>query len=140
LSESALTKLKRIEGYKFIAKFDAEGMPALMVDEITPVGDNLGPNPLRLLSVAVGHCLSSSLLFCLAKARIDVKDLETSVKATTERNEEGHLRIRNLDVKIHLTVDGKDKAQVPRCLEIFEDYCTVTKSVRRGRDVTVNVG
>jgi uncharacterized OsmC-like protein len=139
LSESALTKLKRIEGYKFRAEFDAEGMPDLVVDESKPAGENSGPNPMRLLSVAVGHCLSSSLLFCLTKARINVKDLETNVQAATEKNEEGHLRIKNLDVQVRLVVDEKDKARVPRCLEIFENYCTVTQSVRRGIDVTVNV-
>jgi uncharacterized OsmC-like protein len=139
MSESILTRLKLIGGYRFRAEFDAEGIPDLIVDELKPVGENSGPNPMRLLSVAVGHCLSSSLLFCLAKARIDVNDVETSVKATSEKNEEGHLRIKNLDVQIGLVVDEKDKARVPRCLEIFEDYCTVTQSVRRGIDVTVNV-
>jgi uncharacterized OsmC-like protein len=139
LVEPVLTKLKRIEGYKFRAEFDAEGLPDLIVDELKPLGENSGPNPSRLLSVAVGHCLSSSLLFCLAKARIYVKDIEAYVKTATEKNEEGRLRIINMDVEIHLVVDEKDKARVPRCLEIFENYCTVTQSVRKGIAVTVNV-
>ncbi len=140
MSESILTKLKRIEGYKFKAEFDADGMPDLVIDEVEPQGENSGPNPLRLLSIAVGHCLSSSLLFCLSKARIVVRDVETSVKATTEKNEEGHFRIKNLDVRMRLKVDEKDKARVSRCLEIFENYCTVTQSVRSGIEVTVKVG
>jgi uncharacterized OsmC-like protein len=98
LSVSVLTKLKLIQGYKFKAEFDSEGMPDLIVDEPKPMGENSGPNPTRRLSAAVGHCPNSSLLFCLSKARINVRNLESTVKATQERNKEGLLRIRKLEV------------------------------------------
>ena len=139
MSEFAFTKLTLIEGYKFRAEFDAEGTPDLIVDEPEPLGENSGPNPVRLLSVAVGHCLSSSLIFCLSKARISVKTLETTIKSTQERNEEGRLRVGKLEVQLHLEVDENDKSRVPRCLSLFEKYCTVTQSVRKGIDVTVNI-
>ena len=139
MSESTFTKLKLIQGYKFQAKFDAADIPDLLVDESKPLGENSGPNPTRLLAVAVGHCLSSSLIFCLSKARIKVKNLETTVKATHERTEEGRLRIRKLEVQMRLDVDENDKNRAARCIGIFENYCTVTQSVRKGIDVTVNV-
>ena len=139
MSESTFTKLKLIQGYKFQAKFDAADIPDLLVDESKPLGENSGPNPTRLLAVAVGHCLSSSLIFCLSKARIKVKNLETTIKATHERTEEGRLRIRKLEVQMRLDVDENDKKRAARCLGIFENYCTVTQSVRKGIDVTVNV-
>ena len=139
MSESDVTTLKRVEGYKFKAEFDAEGIPDLIVDESKPIGESSAPNPTRLLSVAVGHCLSSSLLYCLAKARIPVVNLETTVKTTLGRNEQGYLRVKNLDVQMHLNVDEKDKPRLSRCLDIFENYCTVTQSVRNGIAVTVNI-
>ena len=139
MSESALTTLKLLAGYKFKVEFDVEGMSSLVVDELTPIGENAGSNPTRLLSVAVGQCLSSSLLYCLQKARVKVKNLEATIKSNTERNEEGRLRILSLDAQIHLDVDEEDKTRVSRCLEIFEDYCTVTQSVRRSINVNVNV-
>lgn len=139
LAESTLTTLKRIEGYKFRAEFDAGGLPDLVVDELKPIGEGAAPNPTRLLSVAVGHCLSSSLLYCLAKARIRVINLETKIKTTSERNEEGYLRIKNLYIQMNLDVDEKNKTRVSRCLDIFENYCTVTQSVRKGIAVTVDV-
>lgn len=89
-----MTTLKRLEGYKFKAEFDAKGIPDLIVDELKPMGESSTPNPTRLLSVAVGHCLSSSLLYCLAKARIPVANLETTIKTTLGRNEQGYLRIK----------------------------------------------
>lgn len=139
LSEPVLTKLELLEGYRFRVEFDVEDVPSLVVDEMKPIGEDLGPNPSRLLSAAVGHCLSSSLLYCLSKAKVKVKKLDTSVKAYTERNKGGYLRITGLDVEIHLEVNEEDKLRVPRCLDIFENYCTVTQSVRKGIDVKVNI-
>ena len=138
LSELFLTRLEFLEGYRFKVGFDVEEVPGFVVDEMKPVGEGSGPNPTHLLSAAVGHCLSSSLLFCLSKARVEVKKLVTTVKANVERNKEGYLRIASLDVQLNLEVNEKDKARVPRCLGIFENYCTVTQSVRKGIEVNVS--
>jgi organic hydroperoxide reductase OsmC/OhrA len=137
LSESVFTKLGLLEGYRFKVEFDLEGVPNLVVDEMKPIGEGLGANPTRLLSAAVGHCLSSSLLYCLGKAKVKVKKLDTVVKADVERNVEGYLRVASLDVQFHLEVDEEDKLRVPRCLSIFENYCTVTQSIRKGIEVKV---
>ena len=139
MAESICTKLKLRKGFEFNVAFDAADVPELVVDEIKPIGENAGPNPTRLLSAAVGHCLSSSLLFCLRKARINVKDLETEVEANVVRNREGYLRVRSLDVQIRLDVNEDDKSRVDRCLGIFEKYCIVTQSVRKGLDVTLSI-
>ena len=138
MPESIITKLELIQGYKFKAEFD-QAIPDLIVDELEPLGENAGPNPTRLLSVAVGHCLSSSLLYCLSRARIKAKNLETTIKSSQERNDEGQLRIRGLEVQLRLYVDEKDRDRVARCLDVFEKYCTVTQSVMKGIKVTVNV-
>jgi organic hydroperoxide reductase OsmC/OhrA len=139
LSESVLTKLELVKGYRFKVGFDVEDVPSLVVDEMKPIGNGLGPNPTTLLSAAVGHCLSSSLLYCLSKANVKVKKLATTVQADIERNKEGYLRITGLAVQIHLEVDEGGKLQVPRCLNIFENYCTVTQSVRKGIEVKVSI-
>jgi uncharacterized OsmC-like protein len=65
--------------------------------------------------------------------------LETEVKANVVRNEEGYLRVRSLDVQIRLDVQEDDKSRVARCLGIFENYCTVTQSVRKGIAVKVTI-
>jgi uncharacterized OsmC-like protein len=139
LAEPIYTKLKLRKGFEFKVIFDVANVPELVVDEIKPIGESIGPNPTRLLSAAVGHCISSSLLFCLRKARVNIKDMETEVKAKVVRNKEGYLRVRGLDVQIQLDVNDDDKSRVDRCLDIFENYCTVTQSVRQGLDVKVTI-
>jgi len=139
MSEAVVTKLKFLQGYRFRAMSDLESVPEILLDEPKPIGEDQGPGPTRLLSAAVGHCLSSSLLYCLHKAQIRIKSLETTVVLSTARNEEGRLRIRNIDVQIDLDVNEEDRQRLPRCLEVFENYCTVTQSVRKGIEVNVRV-
>ena len=139
MSELISTRLELLEGYKFKVEFDVHDIPSLVVDEMKPIGKEEGPNPTRLLSAAIGHCISSSLLYCLGKAKVKVKKLETMVQANVERNKEGYLRIAGLDVQVGLEVSEEDKARVPRCLKIFENYCTVTQSVRKGIEVKVSI-
>jgi organic hydroperoxide reductase OsmC/OhrA len=134
-----VTHLNRVRDYQFKVKFDLPGIPELLVDESEPLGKNAGPNPSRLLSAAVGDCLSSSLVFCLSKGRIAVNDLKTSVETVVQRNEKGRWRIAALKVKLHPVIREEDVPRSKRCLELFEDFCVVTESVRNGIDVNVDV-
>ena len=136
--ESNITKLRLLEGYKFKVEFD-DHTPGFLVDETKPHGEGTGPNPPRILATAVGHCLSSSLIYCLKKARVRVKDLETTVKMNFFRNKKGMLRVASINVQLRLKVNEEDNSRVPRCLEIFENYCTVTQSVIKGIPVNINV-
>ncbi len=137
--KAIVTKLQLIDNYKFNTEFDVDYLPNIILDETKPDGEGAGPNPPRLLSAAVGHCLSSSLIFCLKKARVRINDLQTRIKTNLYRNEQKKLRIKNINVEILLEVNEEDKHRVPRCLKLFEDYCTVTKSIRNGIEVDVSV-
>ena len=131
--------MSRVKDYQFKVEFDLPGMPDLVTDEAEPLGKNAGPNPSRLLSAAVGNCLSSSLLFCLSKARVDVDDLKASVETVMRRNEKGRWRIAGLKVKLHPIIRAEDVSRSKRCLEAYEDFCIVTESVRKGIEVKVDI-
>ena len=133
------TKLDRVKDYQFKVEFDLPGMPELLTDEPQPLGKNAGPNPSRLLSAAVGNCLSSSLVFCLNKARVGVDDVKTSVETVMRRNEKGRWRIAALNVKLRPVIREDDVVRSRRCLELFQDFCIVTESVRKGIEVNVDV-
>lgn len=126
-------------GYEFAVDFAQPGVPDLVVDEHPPLGAGRGPNPARMLAVAVGHCLASSFLFCARKARIEVKAFAVRVEGTMVRNQRGRLRIGELTVRLAPQVEATDRERLGRCLEIFEDFCIVTQSVRQGLNVGVEV-
>lgn len=130
--------LSRQQGYTFAAEYDG-GWPPLTLDEPAPLGENQGPNASRVVGAAVGHCLASSLLFCLGKARVPVADLGVRVEGTVARNDEGRLRITELRVTITPTVPMGDQERMQRCLGLFEDFCTVSASVRKGIPIHVEV-
>lgn len=128
------------ENYRFRVELDP-GEKTLIVDEPPPLGKGEGPNPFLLLLVAVGHCLSSSLNFCVRKVGGD-PHISTRVEGELYRNPQGRLRVKEIQVEI--TFKQKEGTTLPlprqrRCLELFEDYCIVTQSVRAGIPVFVRI-
>jgi len=49
------------------------------------------------------------------------------------------LRIGKIDVEIDPSIGAPDDAKLKKCLDLYEDFCVVTQSVRKGLDVSVNV-
>jgi len=135
----SVTTIDLVENYRFRVGFDNEAKTELIMDEPRPVGEGAGPNASRVLAAAVGNCLTASLLFCLRKARIDIADIRSTAKVTVARNEEGYWRIQKLDIVLEPDVKSHDEPRTKRCLEIFENYCVVTSSVRKGIQVNVEV-
>ena len=132
--------LARQDGYRFVVDFGDGSGATLQMDEPEPLGEGTGPNAARVLAAAVGNCLSASLLFCLDKAKVEVDELRTTVSGEIVRNEEGRLRLGPLKVRIEPDLGTVAPGRIQRCLEIFEDFCTVTASVRGGLPVEVQVG
>lgn len=136
---SFTVSLERIRKYEFKVGFDWQDLPPIVADEPKPLGDQKGPNASRLLGAAVGNCLSASLLFCLERSKAEVRNLKTSVTGFMTRNEKGRLRVGKIDVKIEIDTSPEDSKRLKRCLELFEDYCVVSASVRKGIDIGVVV-
>jgi len=132
------TKLKLIKNYEFKVSFGSGETYELLVDEKKPIGEGKGPSPTQLLSTAIGHCLGSSLIFCLKKAQVQLEALETTVETDVSRNEEGRLRVNSINAKIHLKVSNETQHKLPTCLRVFKNYCTVTQSVIKGIPVNVS--
>ncbi len=131
--------VEQIEGYRFQANFDRPGLPPLVMDEPPPLGQETGPNPARLLAAALGGCLSMSLLFCLTKSRLRVDKIGAQVTMQMVRNEQRRLRVGKAIVTLKVEMPEEDRERARRCLGLFEDFCTVTASVRQGIDVEVHI-
>jgi uncharacterized OsmC-like protein len=138
VNELIHTHLKHEGGYKFSVTFD-ELPGTFHADEVAPLGNGWGPSPAMMLSSAVGHCLSSSLLFCLEKSKVPVKDVATDVETSLRRNEKGRWRVGDIKVKLNVTISDSDKEKLDMCRSMFEDFCIVTESVREGIKVDVKV-
>ncbi len=127
------------DGFRFDTEFDGEKMPNLLFDEPAPLGEGEGPNASRVLAAAVGNCLSASLLFCLKKARVEVAGMRTEVTGRLVRNEKGKLRVENIAARLVTAVPPEQQERLGRCLQVFEDFCIVSASVRQGIHIDVEV-
>jgi uncharacterized OsmC-like protein len=133
-------RVTRREKFLFSATFDAvPEAPAVQIDEPAPLGDGRGPNAADLLAAAVGNCLTASLLMCLQKSRAEVGGMTTTAAVRMERNAAGRIRIAGIDVEIDPGLGPDDAAKLERCRGLFEEFCTVTASVRQGIPVHVTV-
>ncbi len=131
--------LEHEEGYNFHVKFDIDQAEQILMDEPPPLGQNNGPNASRLLAAATANCLSASLMFCMAKQDTPAKSVHTEATCTMVRNDKNRLRVGRIDVKITADNALMDSKKSERCLDLFEDFCVVTASLREGIHVAVEV-
>jgi uncharacterized OsmC-like protein len=147
--------VRLLRDYEFVAEFnDVAGKPVICFDEPPPLGGGSGPNAAAVLRAAVGNCLAASLAFCLRKVRMEVGELTAHVTTHVTRNEEGRFRISSIDVELAPEVHGggiafnlddpnttraADRGRFERCEDLFEDFCTVTASVRYGIPINVSL-
>jgi len=125
------TDLAQVEKYRFSVTFADAPFPGPVVDEPPPVGEDRGPNPVQALAMAVGHCMSSTLVNTLERAHVRATPLHTTVRAMVGVNAQGRRRVRALAVEIVTQpVDEADRSRFDHCVEIFPDYCTVSGAVR----------
>lgn len=131
--------LHQEQDFQFRVSFDGTAIPELMTDESAPLGQGAGPSPTLMLTTAIANCLSASLLFAMRKFHNQPGPLVT--RATTElvRNEQGRLRVGQVQVEIQLAEAAATHASLERILAQFENFCTVTESVRHGVDVSVSI-
>ncbi|MFW9971948.1 MAG: OsmC family protein [Candidatus Odinarchaeota archaeon] len=109
--------------------------------------DMLGPNPSRMLALGVLGCLSASFIFCLKKRKFKVEDFRSEAEIAITRNEQGFWRVKQIDVSIKPKIEDPEALKrAKECLKttkygvsLFEQYCTVTQSVRSGIEVNVNI-
>jgi uncharacterized OsmC-like protein len=112
-----------------------------IIDETNKIeSEMLGPDASRLLAMAVLGCLSASFIFCFSKRDFTIDDLEAEAIVTIFRNEKGFVRVKKIDVNINPEIKNPEiQKRANQCKKMFEQYCTITASVREGIDINVNV-
>ncbi len=123
--------------YRFHVRVEGDAPHEFVTGEGPPLGLPGALEPQELLGAAIGTCLASSLLFCAQKAHVTIQSLSARIDVETVRNAKGRLRIGSIDVALDAGVPEEQGERFARCREIFEDYCTVTESIRAGIPVKV---
>jgi uncharacterized OsmC-like protein len=138
MTEPLKVTLTQRQDYQFEIAF-SDNTPVLLADEPPPLGGGRGPGPAQLLVAAVANCLSDSLVFALRKFSQAAEPITTSASGTVGRNELGRMRVQRIAVEIRLGKPAGGMEHLERILGQFEDFCTVTQSVRAGIEVQVGI-
>ncbi len=138
MGEQASVTITRQDKYRFLVDF-GPGLENAIVDEPAPLGDGAGPSPQQLLAAAVANCLSASLVFACGKYKEDPGLFTTTAVCEIGRNEKNRLRVTGIKVRVTLGVVPESLGHLERVLAQFEDFCTVSQSVRTGIPFNVTV-
>ena len=131
-------RITQDEGFRFVVDF-GDAIPNLQVDEIEPISHEAGPCPEQMLVTSVANCLCASLFFALTKYRNQPRGISATARCCIQRNERGRLRVEAIDVAIQVGAEAADMQHLERALSQFEDFCTVSESIKQGVPVSVSV-
>jgi uncharacterized OsmC-like protein len=138
MDEQVSVTITRQDKYRFLVDF-GPGMPTSVADEPAPLGDGTGPSPSQLLAAAIANCLSASLLFAHGKFKEDPGPLKATAVCRFGRNDKNRLRVVGIDVTLTLGVAPQTLGHLDRALAQFEEFCTVSQSVKAGIPFTATV-
>ena len=138
MTDAITVTIRRQDRYKFLVDF-GDGIPNGVTDEPPPLGENAGPSPTHLLAVAVANCLAASFVFACNKYKEDPGALTAAATCIMGRNEKNRLRVANIDVRINLGAPPETLGHLDRILAQFEEFCTVSQSVRAGIPIAVHI-
>jgi organic hydroperoxide reductase OsmC/OhrA len=138
MSETICVTITRREKYKLLVDF-GENIPQAIADEPPPLGDGAGPSAERLLAAAMANCLCASLAFAINKFMGDPGHMTCTATCETGRNENNRLRVTHVKVDITLGAKSEELPHLGRALAQFEEFCTMSQSVRAGIPFAVSV-
>ena len=138
MSENAKVTITRQSGYQFLVDF-GPSISQLVADEPVPLGQGGGPAPNHMLLAAVANCLGASLLFALQKFKQDPGAMVATATPEMVRNENKRLRIERIHVQLELGKPAGEIEHLDRVLAQFEEFCTVSMSVRQGIAIGIEV-
>jgi len=137
-SDNAIVTITRQSGFQFLVDF-GPNIATMLADEPEPLGQGSGPAPNHMLLAAVANCLSASLVFALQKFKQDPGQLKATATPEMGRNADKRLRIVGINVMLKLGRPAAELEHLDRVLAQFEEFCTVSMSVRQGIAIEVQV-
>jgi uncharacterized OsmC-like protein len=131
--------LEHAQDGKVTVRFDWDEVPGVVLDELAWLDEQRTPHATLILATALGNCLGVSLLSCLHKLQVEPQGIQTTVSGAIACSERGRAQISHLDVQISLGGADHLASRLKRCLELDDEYCLITESVRAGIPINIHV-
>ena len=138
--EPPTVTLEQVENFEFTVDFGNPAWAPQRIDAPSADGKGTGPSAGQNLALAVGQCMSSTLVYTLERARVPVSKMTTRVRLTMGTNERGRHRVRKLEVEIQTApLHEEDRGRFDQCVATFEDFCPISGAVREGTPTELHV-
>ncbi|MGQ9722876.1 MAG: OsmC family protein [Candidatus Jordarchaeum sp.] len=126
--------------HQFKFKAELDGYHKIEIDELEPHGTDSAPNPADYLLLAIGGCLSSSLIFSIIKFDISLKKMHAKVRGKYTRVNE-RVRIEKVDVVLNVEPSTENDLEEMRewCIYVFRNFCIISESIRKGLPIGVTL-
>jgi len=106
-------------------------------------GDGVNPCPIELIVSALGSCLLGTFLVFQRQVRLQLQDIQISVKGNvemvTQGKDEGKFDITDIDVFINIKLDGDEfEADIANdCLRLTKEHCPVTRTLQKAIPINI---
>ena len=131
-------ELKHRTDCQFDARFRTKEGDLLLPTPF-PVGVGYGPEAVTMLNMSTTYCMTASLNYYLAKARVEPTTLRARGHVDMRLTDEKFRRIKALEIDIRIEVTEKERKRLERALERFTDFCIISESIRGSFPINVRV-
>ena len=131
-------ELKHKKDCMFDARFRTKEGDLLMPAP-TPIGIGYGPEAVTLLNMSTTYCMTASLNYYLAKARVVPSTLRAKGHVEMRLTEEQFRRVKSMEIDIRIEVAKKEQKRLMRALERFNHFCIITESIKGSFPITIRV-
>ena len=131
-------ELEHLDGCRFDVSYRTRDGELLM-EEPAPMGPCHGPEAVSAFVASATYCMTSSLNYYLAKARVVPEELSARGHVKMRLTEDMFRRIDRLDIDIHIVVTEKEMKRFMRALERFTRLCIITESIKGSFPINVRV-
>ena len=107
-------------------------------DSNSDEGRNLGPAPTELFLAAPGGCIMINISRIAKKMRIELKSVRMRILGIKEQKDRPSSFVE-LDVDVAVDADTVDRARLEKLVELAEENCTVSNTLRNAVAPTVHL-
>lgn len=123
-------QIKWVDGAMFLGE-SGSGHTLVMDGPADAGGRNMGVRPMETVLIGLGGCASYDVVSILKKARQDIRDVRTELKA--ERAESEPKVFTRIHIRFVVTGKQLKEAHVKRAVELSaEKYCSASIMLGRG--------
>ncbi len=129
MAKGSVVKVKWVEGHQMVA-LDDRGHSVVVDAPPETGGEGAGFSSVRLLLVALGTCVTSSVVSILTKQRQKLHRVTAEVEGLQDPGDIAH-PLTQIRIELRIVGEGLDEDKIERAIKLAESkYCAVSRALQ----------